>query len=279
MKRRWLNGGLASGVLMGVCWLGICGLHGEPPQKQGGRSSAKRHGAKDRFKGKLIAVSLAADQPSTSVVDRLWEQVRFEALHGRTFLVGREIGTTVESYVDWDSVEGFCVFDSRAQYDKFLRGSIGRALDRISPLLGESDDEADIRTIGVSEIDLGDGRAALGERLTEAVVREIENATPFRVSQATEAGSVLLCYVETGDRPEAKSSSSEKRGAKAARSLNVRWTDRQGNDLRPAFSVPLPTFDRVSRISPELGQAPTSADEEQIQELARQIVEVLEAPW
>lgn len=276
MKRRWISGGLASGILIGVCWLGICGLHGAPAQEEGGRSAAKHRGAKNPLEGKLVEISLAGAQPSTTDVDRLWEQVRFEKLHGRTFLVGRVVGSSVDRYVAWDSVQDFCVFDSRAQYDEFLRSRLGRALDGISSVLGDLGEKADIHTIRVPAIDLGEGRAAFGEWLTEAVVKEIERTTPLRVSHSPDAESVLSCKVDY----HAEQSDAVKPRGTISGSLVVRWTDRNGNKLRPAFSAPLPTLDSPSDAPfPESGRSLTSSDQRNIEGLARQIVEKMEPAW
>lgn len=276
MKRRWISGGLASSVLIGACWLVICSFHGAPAHEQHGPSPAKHRDGKNPFAGKVVEVSLATEQPSTPDVDGLWEQVRFEKLHGRTFLVGRVVGTDVERFVDWNSVQDFCVFDSRAQHDEFLRSRLDRAFEGVRAVLGNPSDNPEIRTIRVPAIDLGDRRRVLGEWLTEAVIKEIENVTPFKVSQAPDADSVLTCTLETAAQQSDLESPNKNLGEKTDGVLKVRWTDEQGAELRPAILLPLPTIAAAPDVLPATRQSLSADDQRRIHTLARQIVDFLE---
>lgn len=300
MKRRWISSGLAGGLI-----LGAYALHGAPPHEESSRPAARRHNPRpqvespgrmsdsrsrsvsrshaeaEAFDGKLIVASLASDKPPM-----LLEQARFEEFQGRIFLVGKQVKATfsvpmkAESHVAWDSVQAFCLFENVAQYEAAMRNALEGVQDTMSSLFDGSDDQAAIRTVHVPMIDLNNGRCILGEWLTEAVVKQIEAATPFKVLYKAEADSVLACTVESDvKQPALETSANEKPAREIVRSVRVQWTDRRGAKLQPEISVPLPTFEQSANIFPEFGQSLTSADQQKIERLARQIVEMMETSW
>ena len=142
----------------------------------------------------------------------------------------------------------------------------------------------DVRTIHVAMFDSISLRRGLGERLTEAVVREIELKTPFKIVDATSADSVLsgrivndakgvLLYAPTA----------EARNLQIDERVEVSWVDRRGASLQAAQTVPIPaalaTIDQSQNFIPEAGQTITTAQQKAIERLAEQIVSLLEAPW
>jgi len=149
MKRRWIAVGLAASVA-----LGLYALSGAPAQDRPGTLPRSHREARVRtagltqagdpdslsnaegrqpkeeldFDGKLVVLSLqGSTQPS------LLEHPRFEKMHGRVFVVGKEVKATfsvpsgVEAHVAWDNVTAFYVFDDVEQYEAALQTAIHEA--------------------------------------------------------------------------------------------------------------------------------------------------------
>jgi hypothetical protein len=127
-------------------------------------------------------------------------------------------------------------------------------------------------------------RRYLGEWLTEAVMKEIEAKTDYKVVSDPNADSVLsgriigetkrvLIYARTGDPRELQ---------KELRVM-VSWVDRRGRVLRESPPIPLPSeltdVTGTGNFVPEIGQSGATAQQEAIQQVARQIVGLMENPW
>lgn len=143
----------------------------------------------------------------------------------------------------------------------------------------------DIRTVYVPPVDSGSFRRHLGERLTEALVREIEKRSSFKVVADPDADSTLRCSIIT----ESKTVISETR-FDDPRDLDVNffvqvsWTDRRGDLIGGApGNVALPPIvvnvGESANFVPEGGQSLATAQQEAFQRLAQQIVGMMEAPW
>jgi hypothetical protein len=138
----------------------------------------------------------------------------------------------------------------------------------------------DIHTVYVPIIESLSYRRYLGERLTEAVIKRIEEVTPFKVVHTPQADSVLNCQIQTDVKQMMMMSpTSEMRQGKIAFHISVNWTDRRGSALATDTAIPLPTIDQSSNMFPELGQSVTTAQQQTIDKLARQIVGMMETPW
>ena len=127
-------------------------------------------------------------------------------------------------------------------------------------------------------------RRDLGERLTEAVVKEIERRTPFKVVNDPNADSVL-----TGRLVDERKSvlvpdlTGDAREVQVGLRVEVSWCDRRGRMLRDVKSVPLPSeitdVSATANLVPEVGQSVASQQQEAICRLAEQIVGLMEKPW
>jgi len=142
----------------------------------------------------------------------------------------------------------------------------------------------EIHTVSVPVFQSNSFRRNLGERLTEAVVKEIEKRTPYKVVNDPCADSVLsgrilserkavLVPAPTGDG----------RDIQAAMNVQVSWVDRKGRLLRDEQSIPLPVeiadVSATGDVVPEVGQSIATAQQEAICRLAEQIVGLMEKPW
>src|SRR5215469_12205363 len=90
------------------------------------------------FNGKLVMFSVrGGNQP------KLLEQVSFQELYGRRFLVGREVAATFSFplgapvHIAWDAVDAFYVFDNIKQYEEAMRQALEQAQGTVSQVLGD----------------------------------------------------------------------------------------------------------------------------------------------
>lgn len=142
----------------------------------------------------------------------------------------------------------------------------------------------DIETVYVPIIESNSYRRNLGEWLTEAVVKEIENVTPFKVVNTPEADSVLSCRIMSDNKRMAmESSTDEGRELQVTWQVSVSWVDRKGDLIKPEQQIPAPqafnTVQDTANMFPELGQSVTSAEQTAIERLAKQIVSMMESAW
>jgi hypothetical protein len=141
-----------------------------------------------------------------------------------------------------------------------------------------------IRTVYVPIFESVSFRRNLGERLTEAVVKEIELKTPYKVVNDPNADSVLAGrIVGEGKRIVVDSRTGDPREFQARCQVEVTWLDRRGNPIRNSPPIPLPSdladIGETGRLVPAVGQSVATAQQEAICGLARQIVGLMEAPW
>jgi RNase P/RNase MRP subunit p29 len=124
----------------------------------------------------------------------------------------------------------------------------------------------------------------LGERLTEAVCKEIEKRTPFKVvGSAAGADSVLTGrIVADTKRMVVESPTDQSRQVEMNIQTLVTWADRGGAVLASgAVPVPAASVDvgQAAMLVPEYGRSVVSTQQEGIQRMARQIVGLMEEPW
>lgn len=141
-----------------------------------------------------------------------------------------------------------------------------------------------IRTIYVPIFESESFRPDLGERLTEAVVKQIELKTPYKVVHTPNADSVLRGrIILEHKRVLAENAFDEPRSIGADLEVEVNWYDSQGGlilrNASFAYSPVAFTVAQSSILIPESGQSIATAHQESTQELAKQIVEQMEIPW
>jgi hypothetical protein len=142
----------------------------------------------------------------------------------------------------------------------------------------------EIRTIYVPIFESESYRPDLGERLTEAVVKEIELKTPYKVVHTPNADSVLRGrIILENKRVLAENALDEPRSIGTDMEVEVNWYDRQGGlilrNASFAYSPVAFTVAQTSVLIPEAGQSIATAHQESVKELAKQIVEHMEIPW
>jgi hypothetical protein len=143
---------------------------------------------------------------------------------------------------------------------------------------------SDIHTVYVPMFESSSFRRNLGERLTEAVQKEIERRTALKVVSDSNADSTLYGrIVGEGKRVLVRSKNGDPREVEVNMQIQVSWTDRRGNPLRNNDPIPLPQelvdINATGDIVPEVGQSIASAQQQAIVRLAQQIVDLMELPW
>ena len=140
-----------------------------------------------------------------------------------------------------------------------------------------------VRTVHVPVFESNSYRRNLGERLTEAVCKEIELKTDYKVTGDPNADTVLVGrIVSDRKRPTVVARSGDARELQTSLRVSVDWIDRQGNAVRPSGSVPLPSaviVNSAANLVPEVGQSVATSHQQAIHRTAEQIVALMEAPW
>lgn len=143
----------------------------------------------------------------------------------------------------------------------------------------------DLRTVHVPMIESASFRRNLGERLTEAVVKQIELTTPYKVvGDPATAESVLRCQLISDRKDLAiETRTDEPRDLRLSYVVQVDWIDRFGQPLTQRTEVPMPSaFFGISQsagLIAEAGQSMATQQQSALEGLARQIVGQLEAAW
>jgi len=142
----------------------------------------------------------------------------------------------------------------------------------------------DIRTVHIPVVQSDSYRRYLGERLTEAVVKEVELRTPYKIVAADTADSVLsIRLVSDSKRILSNNRFSEPRDIETDFFVQASWVDRRGDLIMSHEDVPaaplLVNLGQQTNFVPEGGQSLVTAQQEAIQKLAQQIVGQMELAW
>jgi Lipopolysaccharide-assembly len=142
----------------------------------------------------------------------------------------------------------------------------------------------DIATVYVPMIVSDSYRPDLGERLTEAVIKEIELKTPYKVVGTPDADSILAVKLMGDSRHVlGEDSFDDPRLSESTVYSEVSWLNRRRLPMAPTQTLALPPelidMDRTALLVPEAGQSVASSQQQAIERLAQQIVGTMETPW
>ena len=141
-----------------------------------------------------------------------------------------------------------------------------------------------IQTVYVPIVRNDTYRHDLGVRLTEALVREIERRTPYKVTGDPNADSTLACHIVAESKLVlTETDSDDPRALDSMVSVKATWTNRQGQLLMNNSVVPSDDpaiiFGQDVRFIPEAGQSIDTASQRVIENLAERIVSQMEMRW
>lgn len=142
----------------------------------------------------------------------------------------------------------------------------------------------DVQTVYVPMIRSESFRRDLGERLTEAVVKEIELKTPFKVVGTPDADSILSAtLIADTKRVTIENANDDPRANEIAMYAEVTWLNRRREPLRLPSTIVLPPemleVNQTAALLPEAGQSVAVSQQQAIERLAQQIVSTMEEPW
>ena len=143
---------------------------------------------------------------------------------------------------------------------------------------------AGVRTVYVPVPRNDTFRHELGVQLAEALTREIELRTPYKVVGTPNADTVLQCRILSENKQVlTEASSDDPRGLNLDIAASVNWMDATGrslmqNALRASPNAAM-TVGAHSRFVPEAGQSSGTASIAIADDLARQIVSQMEGRW
>jgi hypothetical protein len=142
----------------------------------------------------------------------------------------------------------------------------------------------DIRTVYVPVARNETFRHDLGPRLTEAVIRQIELRTPYKVTGDPAADSVLNLRITNEVKTVlTEAASDDPRALDSVVSAVVTWNDRRGNPLlqnHVMVDASLGTsLLQGNRFVPEAGQSIQTSLQATIDDLADRIVSQMEMRW
>ena len=139
--------------------------------------------------------------------------------------------------------------------------------------------DTNVRTIYVPVFKSMTFRRDLNLQLTEAVIKEIEKRTIYKVVGAPEGADSTLEGIVTYDLKNlmVENPNNLPRQLTMMLTISVKWIDNRPGvpkkDTYPTFF-----FESVADY-PELGETTTAAYEKLVQKLARDIVNTMEEPW
>jgi hypothetical protein len=141
----------------------------------------------------------------------------------------------------------------------------------------------DVQTVYVPIVESSSFRPDLGEKLTEAIVKEIERRTPYKVVGSPNADSILSAkLIEDTKRVIVENKFDEARSTEVNYQIRVTWINRKGDQIYNG-AVPLPPqfvqLGQGANYIPEYGQSYTTSEMQVVQKLASQIVGLMEIPW
>lgn len=141
-----------------------------------------------------------------------------------------------------------------------------------------------IRTVHIPIVRNESWRHDVGVQLTEAIQKAVELNTPYKVIGDPNADSTLTCRVTSQTkRTVTEARTDEPRAVETLVTVELTWTDRQGNLLMENRFVPQGEFAyyfiQGMDFVPEGGQSIATAQQRVVERLADQVVRQMESRW
>jgi len=142
----------------------------------------------------------------------------------------------------------------------------------------------EIRSVHVPTFKSGSNRRFLEYQLTEAVQKQIQQRSHFRLVKEPEADTILTGrIVDLRKSALGQTQNSDARELQVNLQVEVTWEDRRTGEILNQQRVPLPPemlqLAAQAEFAPEVGQSLATGDQTAIDRLARNIVDIMEKPW
>ncbi len=143
---------------------------------------------------------------------------------------------------------------------------------------------SDVYSVYVPVFESDSLRRNLGEQLTEAVIKQIELKTPYKVVSRADADSVLSGRIlQDYKYVVAENINDDPRDIEVEFQIEVSWRDRRGDLISETYTYGLPSsiveFGQAAALIPEGGQSVATSHLVAIEALAEQIVSRMEVSW
>lgn len=164
---------------------------------------------------------------------------------------------------------------------------LGLALTAVSGCRGYivgSAYSTDIRTVAVPIFKSESFRRGVEFQLTEAVQKEIQNRTPFRIVKGPDADTILTGrIVRIRKQVLGETAFDDPRQLQLQLAVEVTWEDRRTGRILSEQRIPIASGSvqlvSQSEFAPEIGQSLATATQNAVDRMARKIVDMMEAPW
>ncbi len=143
---------------------------------------------------------------------------------------------------------------------------------------------ADVRTVAVPTFGNDTFRRGLEFQLTEAIQSEIKLRTPYKIAKEPNADTRLTGkIIQLSKRSLNASAFNDVRQVELSLAVQVTWEDIRTGQILAQEQVPLdPQAVKLltdTGFTPEVGHSLATATQRATQQMARQIVDMMEAPW
>ncbi len=142
----------------------------------------------------------------------------------------------------------------------------------------------DIKTVSVPTFENDTNRRGLELQLTEAVQKRIQNGTPYRLARGANADTRLTGrIVQVRKDVLGENANDDPRQLQLSIMVRVTWENLRTGEILAQQEVPIapesiPLIAQAG-FAPELGQSQATATQIVIDQLARQITNMMETPW
>lgn len=143
----------------------------------------------------------------------------------------------------------------------------------------------DVSTVYVPMIESDSFRRELGEQLTEAVCKQIDLKTPYKVVGSPDGADSVLAARLLSDTKHVtiENENDDPRVTDVRIAAEVTWVNRRRQPIIAPQMIPLPAemlpMGQGVTMIPEGGQSIVVQEQLAIQRLAEQIVSTMEEPW
>lgn len=142
----------------------------------------------------------------------------------------------------------------------------------------------EVRSVYVPTFSSVTFRRGLEYQLTEAVQKQIQMRTPYRLVQEANADTRLTGKIISADKSLlGETAFDDARELQLNLIVEVTWEDLRTGEILRQQNVPLsPDIIRMtaqSEFAPEVGQSLATAERTAVDRLARNIVDMMETPW
>lgn len=142
----------------------------------------------------------------------------------------------------------------------------------------------EIRSVHVPIFKSSSNRRFLEYQLTEAVQKQIQQRSHFRLVKDSDADTRLTGkIVDLRKSALGQTQNSDARELQVNLQVQVVWEDARTGEILREQRVPLPPemlqLAAQAEFAPEVGQSLATADQAAIDRLARNIVDMMEMPW